>query len=84
MPSEMVVRREAVQILDDERVVFVADMSHALAAGGSFVTKLFQGEGFDDYVKLVRARFGRVSVKKPAASRPRSREVYLVARNYRV
>ena len=54
-----------------------------LKAGGTFVTKVFQGEGFDEYVKLVRASFVSVAIRKPKASRPRSREVYLVAKNFR-
>jgi len=55
-----------------------------LAPGGTLVVKVFQGEGFDQYLKEVRAAFGKVTVRKPKASRPRSREVYLVARNYSV
>jgi 23S rRNA (uridine2552-2'-O)-methyltransferase len=54
-----------------------------LKPGGGFVTKLFQGEGFDDLVREVRRRFKRVVIRKPAASRPKSREVYLVAGNYK-
>lgn len=56
----------------------------ALGAGGDFVCKLFQGEGFDDFVRDVRRSFERVRICKPKASRPGSREVYLVARNYRL
>lgn len=48
---------------------------------GVFVVKVFQGAGFDDYMKQVRNSFKSVKVRKPVASRPRSREVYLVARN---
>ena len=55
-----------------------------LAPGGTFVCKLFQGEGFDAFVREVRTRFERVNVRKPGASRAASREVYLVARNYRM
>lgn len=54
-----------------------------LKSGGVFATKVFQGEGFDDYLKAVRAAFVSVSIRKPKASRPRSREVYLVAKNFR-
>ncbi len=50
---------------------------------GIFLTKLFQGEGFDPYLKAVRASFESVVIRKPKASRPRSREVYLLARNLR-
>ena len=53
-------------------------------SGGKLVVKLFQGEGADAYIADARRCFENVKVRKPKASRPRSREVYLVARNYRV
>jgi 23S rRNA (uridine2552-2'-O)-methyltransferase len=55
-----------------------------LKPGGSLLIKVFQGEGFETLVKAVRARFGWVRLRKPAASRPESREIYLVAGNYRL
>jgi 23S rRNA (uridine2552-2'-O)-methyltransferase len=48
------------------------------------VTKLFQGTGFDAFVDAARQRFRRVAVRKPKASRPESREVYLVAQGFRL
>ena len=51
---------------------------------GDFVIKLFQGAGIDPFLADVRKSFGTVKVKKPKASRAGSREVYLVARNYRL
>ena len=53
-----------------------------LVPGDSFVCKVFQGEGFDEFVRDARNAFGRVRVIKPDASRAASREVYLVARNF--
>lgn len=53
-----------------------------LKTRGSFLVKCFQGEGFDSYVKTVREAFENVTIRKPKASRPRSREVYLLARNF--
>ena len=50
-----------------------------LRVGGNFLIKLFQGVGFDDYVKDLRTRFEKVVVRKPAASRRRSNEVYALA-----
>ncbi len=52
----------------------------ALQPKGDFVVKMFQGAGSDAYLKDVRSSFDKVLVRKPAASRPRSREVYLVAK----
>jgi len=54
-----------------------------LKSGGAFATKVFQGEGFEQYLKAVRAAFGSVAIRKPKASRARSSEVYLVAKNFR-
>ena len=50
---------------------------------GDFVVKVFQGEGSDAYLKAVRAAFDKTLVRKPAASRPRSREIYLVAKGFK-
>jgi len=53
-----------------------------LKPGGFLVMKVFQGEGFDELIRDVRSSFGKVLTRKPKASRPKSREVYLVAGNY--
>ncbi|MGH8540855.1 MAG: 23S rRNA (uridine(2552)-2'-O)-methyltransferase RlmE [Stenotrophobium sp.] len=50
---------------------------------GQFLTKTFQGEGFEAYLKSLRQTFETVTIRKPRASRPRSREVYLLAKNFR-
>ncbi len=47
------------------------------------MVKVFQGEGFDDYLREIRALFSVVKVRKPEASRDRSREVYIVATGYK-
>jgi 23S rRNA (uridine2552-2'-O)-methyltransferase len=55
-----------------------------LAPGGSLLLKVFQGEGFEALVRESRSRFGSVRLRKPPASRPESRETYLLAGNYRL
>ncbi len=55
----------------------------ALKSQGDFVAKVFQGAGSDAYLKEVRKSFEKVAIRKPAASRSRSREVYVVARGFR-
>ncbi|SFV77586.1 Heat shock protein FtsJ/RrmJ @ Ribosomal RNA large subunit methyltransferase E [hydrothermal vent metagenome] len=50
-----------------------------LSANGTFFIKVFQGVGFDEYVKTCRAAFKKVIIRKPKASRARSKEVYLLA-----
>ena len=54
-----------------------------LKPGGTFVAKLFQGAGSDEYLRQVRAAFEKVAIRKPAASRSRSREVYVVAKGFK-
>jgi len=75
--------------VDQPRSMYLAELAldfceRALRHGGDFVCKLFQGEGSDAFIAAARQRFERVRVMKPDASRPGSREVYLVARNYQV
>ena len=75
--------------VDQPRSMYLAELAldlceRALKKGGDFVCKLFQGEGSDAFIAAARQHFGCVRVMKPEASRPGSREVYLVARNYRL
>jgi 23S rRNA (uridine2552-2'-O)-methyltransferase len=55
----------------------------ALKSGGVFVLKAFQGEAFDEVLQRLKHDFGKVSVRKPEASRGESKETYVVARNPR-
>ena len=75
--------------VDQPRAMYLAELAADLAGrtlkpGGSFVVKLFHGEGFDDFVRAMRRAYGNVKVRKPKASRPQSRETYLVATNMRL
>ncbi len=66
-------------------VELALDMCHqVLKPNGSFVVKVFQGEGFEAYLKDVRAAFKTVKTRKPDSSRARSREVYLVGTGYKL
>jgi 23S rRNA (uridine2552-2'-O)-methyltransferase len=74
--------------VDQPRAMYLVELAldmcrQVLAANGSFIVKVFQGEGFDQYVKEVRNLFRTVKVRKPDSSRARSREVYLVATGYK-
>ncbi len=85
--SDMAPNISGTKAVDQPRSMYLAELSLDLARrvlkkGGSFVCKLFQGEGFDDFVREARNSFGGVRVFKPRASRAGSREVYLVARNF--
>jgi len=55
-----------------------------LQPGGDLVVKAFQGEGFAQFRRALEARFAKVYVRKPKASRDRSREVYLVAKGMKI
>jgi 23S rRNA (uridine2552-2'-O)-methyltransferase len=75
--------------VDQPRAMYLTELASDLAGqtlkpGGAFVAKLFHGEGFDDFVRDARASFGVVRVRKPKASRPQSRETYLVATGFRL
>jgi 23S rRNA (uridine2552-2'-O)-methyltransferase len=86
--SDMAPNMSGVNAVDQPRSMYLVELAldmarQVLAPGGSFVAKVFQGEGFDELIRDARVSFGRVLTRKPAASRPRSREVYLVAREFR-
>lgn len=87
--SDMAPNLSGTKAIDQPRAMYLAelalDFAGRVSAGeGDFVCKLFQGEGSDDFIAECRRRYERVKVVKPAASRARSSEVYLVARNYRL
>jgi 23S rRNA (uridine2552-2'-O)-methyltransferase len=70
--------------VDQPRAMHLAELAEDFArghlrTGGAFLTKLFQGEGFDAYVRRLRQGYERVSMRKPKASRARSPEVYALA-----
>jgi 23S rRNA (uridine2552-2'-O)-methyltransferase len=54
-----------------------------LGPDGDFLIKLFQGVGFDAYLRDLRRDFAKVTIRKPKASRARSREVYALATGFR-
>ncbi len=54
-----------------------------LSKNGSFLVKVFQGAGFDDFHREVQQNFAKVVIRKPKASRPRSNEVYILAKGFK-
>jgi len=81
--SDMAPNMSGMGAVDQPRAMYLAELSLAFAEqwlepGGSFVVKVFHGEGFDSFVKQARSLFDKVQVRKPSASRPRSREVYVL------
>ncbi|MGF1875444.1 23S rRNA (uridine(2552)-2'-O)-methyltransferase RlmE [Photobacterium frigidiphilum] len=74
---------------DQPRAMYLVELAldmcrQVLAPNGSFAVKVFQGEGFDQYLAEIRNMFKVVKIRKPDSSRDRSREVYIVATGYKL
>jgi 23S rRNA (uridine2552-2'-O)-methyltransferase len=85
--SDMAPNLSGMTAVDQPRSMYLVELALDLARrvlkpGGAFLSKVFQGEGFEALLREARSSFDRVVTRKPAASRPRSREVYLVATGY--
>ena len=86
--SDMAPNMSGMSAMDQPRSMYLVELAldmarSVLSPGGAFVTKIFQGEGFDSFLGDARSSFSRVLTRKPQASRARSKEVYLVAKDYR-
>ncbi|MCG6659533.1 23S rRNA (uridine(2552)-2'-O)-methyltransferase RlmE [Halomonas campisalis] len=86
--SDMAPNMSGMAAIDQPQAMYLVELALDLAQqtlrpGGRFLAKVFQGEGFDDYLKALRGSFGKVVTRKPDASRARSREVYLLAEGFR-
>lgn len=82
--SDMAPNMSGMAAVDQPRSMHLVELAEEFAAahlrkGGAFLTKVFQGEGFDDFVRRLRSGYERVSIRKPKASRARSPEVYALA-----
>lgn len=82
--SDMAPNKSGMDAVDQPRIMYLAELAmdfadNHLKLGGTFLIKLFQGVGFDDYVRELRRRYAKVAIRKPAASRKRSPEVYALA-----
>jgi 23S rRNA (uridine2552-2'-O)-methyltransferase len=85
--SDMAPNMAGIDAVDQPRSMYLAELAlefadRALAPGGDLLVKLFQGAGFEQIIKDARGRYGRVVTKKPKASRTRSPEIYLLARQF--
>lgn len=83
--SDMAPNITGVAVSDQARAYHLAELALDFAGkwlkpDGSFLVKVFQGSGFEEYVRAMRGVFRTVVVRKPDASRDRSREVYLLGR----
>lgn len=85
--SDMAPNVSGMTVVDQPRAMYLCELAldfcrEMLKPGGAFAVKVFQGEGFDDYLRDLRGSFQRVVSRKPKASRAKSREMYLVAQGY--
>jgi 23S rRNA (uridine2552-2'-O)-methyltransferase len=86
--SDMAPNLSGVSATDQPKSMYLAELAlefcrQSLEPGGSHVVKLFQGEGFDEHLKLMRACFQRVVIVKPDSSRARSREVFAIGMGFK-
>jgi len=86
--SDMAPNKSGMDAVDMPRAMYLAELARDFAerhlkVGGTFLIKLFQGVGFDDYVRDLRRGYEKVVIRKPEASRKRSPEVYALARGRR-
>lgn len=87
--SDMAPNISGNKVVDQPRSMYLAELALDLARqtlkpNGSFICKLFMGEGTDEFIAAARKSFAKVKVVKPKASRAGSSEIYLVARNYQL
>lgn len=85
--SDMAPNISGNRAVDQPRSIALAEEAlwfaeRVLVPGGDLLVKLFQGSGTKEYVEQARSRFASARLVKPAASRPRSREIYLLARRF--
>jgi 23S rRNA (uridine2552-2'-O)-methyltransferase len=86
--SDMAANMTGNESADSARSMYLVELAldmcnDVLKTNGSFIVKVFQGAGFEAFMKEVRAQFKTVKTRKPDSSRARSREVYLVATGFK-
>ena len=86
--SDMAPNMSGNKSTDQARAMYLCELAldtakTVLAKNGSFLVKIFQGEGFEMYFKDVQQAFNSVVIRKPKASRPRSNEVYILAKGFK-
>ncbi|MCY4045792.1 MAG: 23S rRNA (uridine(2552)-2'-O)-methyltransferase RlmE [Cellvibrionales bacterium] len=86
--SDMAPNMSGMNAIDQPKAMYLVELALDLARqvlkpNGVFLTKVFQGEGFDDLLADVRCSFTKVMIRKPGSSRARSREVFLLAKGFK-
>jgi len=86
--SDMAPNMSGVTAVDQPKAMYLVELSvdmvdQILSPGGCFIAKVFHGDGFDELLKTARSKFNKVQIRKPDASRARSKEQYLVASGFK-
>lgn len=86
--SDMAPNLSGMKAIDQPRSFYLAELALDLAQqllkpGGNFLVKVFQGEGYNEYLNLLKPSFNKVITRKPKASRPKSREIYLLGKGFK-
>jgi len=86
--SDMAPNMSGNKAVDQPRSIYLCELAldtakSILAKNGGFLVKVFQGEGFEDFHREVQNHFTKVVIRKPKASRPRSNEVYILAKGFK-
>jgi 23S rRNA (uridine2552-2'-O)-methyltransferase len=86
--SDMAPNFSGIKSSDQAKVIYLAELAlefatKTLVNKGTFLTKLFQGEGFEGYIKELRKQFSSIIIIKPDASRDRSPEIFVVALGFK-
>ncbi|KPJ67476.1 MAG: 23S rRNA methyltransferase [Coxiella sp. DG_40] len=87
--SDMAPHISGIEAMDQARSIYLVESAFdfaklTLKPGGMFLVKVFQGKAFDILLKIIKERFVKVTIHKPKASRARSREIFLLAKGYKV
>lgn len=85
--SDMAPNMSGSTAIDIPRAMYLVELAFDFAEkmlkpGGAMLVKIFHGSGFDELVKQARSSFAKVVIRKPSASRSRSKETYLLAKGY--
>lgn len=86
--SDIAPNISGMKVIDQPRAMYLAELAADLAekvlkSGGAFLVKVFQGAGFDAYLKAIRRVYAKVLIRKPPASRAKSKEIYLLAKDFK-
>jgi 23S rRNA (uridine2552-2'-O)-methyltransferase len=85
--SDMAPNISGMKSVDQPRAMYLAELAldlarKVLSPGGALLVKAFEGEGIESFRRELQASFKTLVTRKPKASRPSSREVYMLAKNY--